>query len=399
MKRNSRKAWYSRGLAMASALGLLAGAVGAAQERGKSEVVSSAQAVTGVLDVSLMKEVAAAEQRALDWLAARQKADGSWSNPQFPALTALALWAFTDSDHPAKGKVVSNAVSFIKKYVQADGSIYATNVPGKGGGLANYNTAICMVALHKTGDPSLRQIVMNARKYVAASQHLQGYDMYTGGMGYDQATGRLYTDLSDSVMAFEAMRMTQAVEDTRPSGEKKVDLDWQAATQFLGRVQSKEDGGFGYRPDESKAGATTNKEGAVVLRSYASMTYAGLLSLVYAQVSKEDPRVQAAVSWAMKHWSLEENPGMGGQGLYYFYNILPKSLAAYGVEKVPVPGGAPISWREELAKKLLSLQKMEKDGSGQGYWLNENNRFWESDPVLVTSFSLIALEVAAGQAR
>ena len=44
-------------------------------------------------------------------------------------------------------------------------------------------------------------------------------------------------------------------------------------------------------------------------------------------------------------------------------------------------------WKKELSAKIVSLQRA--DGS----WANENNRFWESDPVLCTSFALLALEL------
>ena len=36
---------------------------------------------------------------------------------------------------------------------------------------------------------------------------------------------------------------------------------------------------------------------------------------------------------------------------------------------------------------LLDLQQ--SDGS----WVNRNNRWWEKDPVLVTAYALIALEI------
>jgi squalene-hopene/tetraprenyl-beta-curcumene cyclase len=44
-------------------------------------------------------------------------------------------------------------------------------------------------------------------------------------------------------------------------------------------------------------------------------------------------------------------------------------------------------------ERILSLQQA--DGS----WANANNRFWENDPVLATSYALLALEYALGIAR
>jgi squalene-hopene/tetraprenyl-beta-curcumene cyclase len=364
--------------------------------------LSSSQSITAQIDISLLNEARAVQRRGLEWLARSQKPDGSWSMPDFPALTALPLWAFAVSDHPDRARVISNAVHFILGYAQPDGGLYK-RTPGKGGGLANYNTALSMTALHMTRDPALAPVVLKARRFMAAAQHLEGDDIYRGGFGYDKASGRQYTDLSDSVIAMEAMRLTQSAEDLRPKGEARVDADWKAATQFLGRVQNtdaagtNDAGGFAYRPDESKAGSRTNEAGVVVLRSYGSMTYAGLLSLIYADVSRNDPRVQSAFKWAVNHWSLTENPGMGPEGLYYFYNIMAKSLSTFGQEAIPVKGGdKPVSWRSEMIRRLISLQRMETDGSG-GYWVNENNRWLENDKVLVTAYTLIALDAAIGE--
>jgi len=358
------------------------------------------QAIGGKVDLSTAKEADAAVTRALDWLATQQKTNGSWSEGSFPALTALPLWAFAMSDHPRKAEITARAAKFIMGCVQPDGGIYR-KIPGKGGGLSNYNTALCMVALHMLNDPQYTSVVLKARKFVAAGQHF-GSDVYEGGMGYDQSTGRAYADLSDSVIAYEAMRLTQGAEDLRDKSESHVDLDWEAAKRYLDRLQNKasagtnEAGGFAYRPDDSKAGSITNAQGAVVFRSYGSMTYAGLLSLIYADVKKNDPRVESAFDWAAKHWTLDENPGMGDEGLFYFYNILSKSLATYGRDSIPVKGKNPVFWRDALVKKLISVQKVDSK-TGHGNWVNKNNRFWEANDVLVTSYTLIALEVALGK--
>lgn len=352
---------------------------------------------TASVSESTKREAQAAINRGIDWLLKKQNPEGSWSNPEFPALTALPLWALARCGSENK-QAQDKAVKFILSNVHEDGSIFVEpQQKRKGGGLKNYNTALCMVALHATGRPEVIPVVQRARTFIAGGQHFGG-DVYEGGMGYDAENNQPYADLSNSYVGYEAMRLTQSVEDLRKQGDKQADLDWEAARKFIAQVQNSkpgdapsEQGGFAYSPTESKAGTYTNADGSVRFRSYGSMTYAGLLSFIYAEVDKGDKRVVSAYDWAAKNWTLEENPGMKQQGYYYFLNVLSKGLAAYGQDLIVLADGKKLNWREEVINKLINLQKVE---NGLGYWVNDANRWQEGDPVLVTSYALIALEIA-----
>ena len=357
----------------------------------------SAGGSDGVIGVSLRNEVNAAIARSLEWLVAQQKEDGSWSNRDFPALTGLPLKAFAQDPRAKKNPAAAKAVKYILSCVQKDGGIYKSVPDRKGGGLGNYNTAICMSALNALGDKSLLRTILDARTFVASSQY-QGADVYKGGFGYDKDTKRAYTDLLNTYYSVEAMVETAKVEDLRPKSEKRADIDWNETVKYIAKMQNKpksgkEDAwGFFYKPGESKAGSTTNEAGVVVFRSYGSMTYVGMLALIHANVSRDDVRVQSAFDWSSRHWSLKENPGMGAQGLYFFYNVLTKSLSAYGQDMVPLPDGSLVNWRIEVAKMLVSKQKIDAK-TGHGYWVNDSGRFWESDPVLVTAYAILALQL------
>jgi squalene-hopene/tetraprenyl-beta-curcumene cyclase len=52
--------------------------------------------------------------------------------------------------------------------------------------------------------------------------------------------------------------------------------------------------------------------------------------------------------------------------------------------------GRKVPWRREAASRLMDLQK--RDGS----WQNDNSRWWEKDPVLVTSYAVLSLEMIYG---
>jgi len=365
-----------------------------------AESIVSADGSPGVFDVSLQHELDAAVNRSLDWLAANQSPQGAWSNTNFPALTAFPLWAFARSEHPRRDAVIKQAVAFVLSCVRKDGGIYQVVNGVKGGGLSNYNTAICMTALHAVGNPELTPVVLKARAFIAGTQHV-GDDLYKGGFGYDKATNRAYADLMNTLYAMEAMRLTEGVEDSRPGG-KRVDIDWSSAVKFVEGMQNKpgsgvgQQGGFFYKPGESKAGTVTDAKGTVVFRSYGSMTYAGLLALVYARVDRDDVRVRSAFQWSADNWSLHENPGMGQQGMFFFYNVLSRALSAYGADLVPRGKNVYVDWRADLVEKLIALQRVDAK-TGGGYWINETGRFWEQDPVLDTAYSLLALLSAQGR--
>ncbi len=141
------------------------------------------------------------------------------------------------------------------------------------------------------------------------------------------------------------------------------------------------DGGGIYRPNESKAGEDEKGN----YRSYQSMTYAGLLSFIYANVDKHDKRVQAAVRWIGEHWDLTGNFPIGRQGLYYNYHTMAKALNAYGEKYITDKNGVKHDWYLELAQTLMKKQDRE------GYWVNDEDRWFEDNKVLVTCYSILAL--------
>ena len=193
---------------------------------------------------------------------------------------------------------------------------------------------------------------------------------------------------AERLAALDAMRRTEKAEDFRPKGEARADVDWEKAIKFVTRLQEKEGeraGGAAYNERTAQAGTATNKSGRVELRAYGSMSYAAVLSMCHAKLTRSDPRVKSALDYCSKFWTVDENPGMGNQGLYYYYDILSRALSVAGIVELEQPNGRKINWKNELAAKLLALQK--PDGS----WVNDNNRFWENDPVLVTSFAILTL--------
>ncbi len=349
--------------------------------------------------VSLKQEMRQAIARGNEWLASQQKPDGHWDDDGIPAFTALALTAAVrgpdfDFKKPLPEKI-DRGFNWMLAQQKEDGGIYNR-------GLGVYNTATAVTALVSAGRESFSPAIVKARKYLIDNQwdidkKQETDNKNDGGVGYGSHND--HTDLSNTYLAIEALALSKKIVEDGKFGEQP-DLDWDAAVTFLSRCQNlektndqewsssdaKNKGGFIYGPGESKAGEVTTEDGKVALRSYGSMSYAGLLSFIYAKLDKNDPRVKAVREWLAKNYTVTENPGLGAEGVYYYYQTMSKALNAANVNMLSLEDGKQADWRKDLGNKILSLQK------GDGSWVNDNGRFMESNPILVTAYTVLSLE-------
>ena len=340
--------------------------------------------------------------RGARFLYENQHAAGWWSNAELPAVTALALVALEMADvaklDAKYGSERRRALDFIAGSAKPDGSIHR-------GLLINYNTACSLMALSLADEPRFRPMIAKARAYIAGSQIDLGEkgrmdNPHDGGVGYNSKYD--HSDMNNTLMAVEAMRMSELAlrRPDKPDQKLEADLDWKALEHFLASCQNLPErsdnpnlsrapgnrGGFIYHPGESKAGEIVDEQTKrVALRSYGSISYAGMMSLSYARVGRDDERVKAVIDWLSRNYTLDENPGMGSEGVYYYYHLMAKALRAQGVAQLDGPGGKTIDWRKQLTVKLISLQK--PDGS----WQNPTKRWMEGDPNLATTYMLMAL--------
>lgn len=364
-------------LFLASILGsLLLPAAGQALEKAEPDLKSGA---------------AQAISRGLAFLDGQQKPEGFWSSREYPGLSALVVQGYlaAPSAEDRKRPAAAKALAYLRGNAKPDGGIYHER-------MGIYNTSICLTALLLAADPADRAIIDRAHQYLTGGQTKGAPNPASdGGFGYEIGGGKGggRADLDNTVFALEALKRYR---DAQQAREQKVDkdLDWEAAIGFVSRCQQlsshnrepwvsetpEEKGGFVYTP----SGEGDRGEGRT-LRSYGTMTYAGLLSFVYADLKANDPRVKAALDWISRRYTLEENPGQGTQGLYYYYHMMAKSLTAAGIDELETKNGKKTAWRTELTRKLLALQK--PDGS----WANTNGRWMEKDPNLVTAYCLLAL--------
>ncbi len=328
----------------------------------------------------------AVRAKAVQFLKLTQSTDGTWTTANVPGITALCVTSLLQSGVPADDPSVARGLKFLKSLVRDDGGIYHPQTQHR-----NYETSISVLALSAANkDGQHDNIIRKAENFLRGLQwdedeEQKPEDPGYGGAGYGK---HQRPDLSNTQFLLEALKT---------AGVKADDPAMQKALTFVARCQNLEtehnntpfaakidDGGFYYTPaagGTSQAGVDANGG----LRSYASMTYAGLKSMIYAGVKKDDPRVKAALTWITKHYSLRDNPGMGKQGLYYYYHTFAKTLSVLGLDKLKDADGKSHDWRAELVATLAKQQK------ANGSWINEADRWYEGDPNLVTAYGLLAL--------
>jgi squalene-hopene/tetraprenyl-beta-curcumene cyclase len=329
-------------------------------------------------------------QSGVDYLLKKAlQPDGSYSATPTtsPAVTALCVAGILRSGRSPDDPAVAKSLKYLEGFVQSDGGIYK-----KESTIQNYETSISIMAFVEANkDGRYTTLIKAAEKYVKSIQWgadgaIDQAAINYGGAGYGRSKNR--PDLSNTSMLLDALQA---------AGDSSEDEAVQRALVFVSRCQNLEseynttpfaakvnDGGFYYTiADGGTSVAGKTDDGG--LRSYGSMTYAGLKSMIYAGLKPDDKRVKAAVDWIKKNYSVSDNPGLAQRGVFYGYHTFSKALKMLGSDKIIDAKGTEHDWRAELLAELAKRQQ--EDGS----WVNTDKNFMEGDPNLVTGYVLLTL--------
>ena len=361
-------------------------------------------------------------------LVSAQRSDGWWSHYHVPlppapprpsvAVSALVAYALRRAE-PQLGELERARLGDLLDRLVAsrapDGGVID---PGHGVQHRAYASALTLLALHDAaGQPVERHAAAAAelRAWLAEAQvgeqHGVGVvDRRYGGWSYRDDYGpTLRTDVSTARFALQALADAGLAADA-PA--------WERAGAFLDLVQnhsllsaaddpqrkrerSLRDGGFSFTPLTSKAGRTL-LDGIVVGRSYGSATADGLIGLLAVRGidrrgsdkrrGLSDPAVEAALSWLVRHFSVSENPGFGGDpigwkdGLYFYYLAsLSQALHRAGVWSLEHEG-KPQVW----ARQLVTTLGFRHGERGRSFG-SDSGLMHEDLPAIAASFAVLAL--------
>lgn len=401
---------------------------------GACAVVLSAGTASAIDAAHKAKADALAAKAESFLLAHQDKATGGWSvpeapkadpgkpeaqapsQPHMPGITGLVLRGLVMNPKMSHDDLaITSGVKYLLSHQQPDGGIYDRAAPA-------YNTSLAISALSQIKQPYAQDAVKPALKFLrhlqwgeeadgvvggkeAAKPVTKDHPFY-GGVGYGRS-GR--PDTSNLNMFMDALQ-DAGVPSTDPAVQRA--LVFLSRTQMLDEVNDmpyadgSRQGGFVYstaenaesidkRAGQSQAGTMeeTLSDGTTAsrLRAYGSMTYAGFKSYAYAKLDRDDVRVTSALGWIKSNYTVDENPGMGSEGQYYYYLTFSRALAAWGEAGFDVKVNEGVQrrdWANDLVDKLETLQEPD------GQFRSVNKRWMEDNPVLITAYSLIALREA-----
>jgi squalene-hopene/tetraprenyl-beta-curcumene cyclase len=333
--------------------------------------------------------------KAITYLRSSQNADGSWGTPpRNRGVTGIVVTGMLQT-----GKVtpddptVAKALKFIESLINTK----AGHIAGQDATvqLQNYVTSVNVMALQAANKPEkYKSVVGDAVKFLKKLQWdeeegKKADDDYYGGAGYDS---RERPDLSNTQFFLDALK---------EAGVSSDDPAMKKALLFVSRCQNLKsefndrpwagkinDGSFIYSAAGGGQTKTTDDPNAP-LTGYGSMTYAGIKSMIYCGVGKDDERYKKALEWIGKNYTVDANPGMPPDraewGLYYYYHTMAKTFEVMGLTEFSDAAGKKHDWKVDLTSALAKRQK--SDGS----WANAKDRWMEGDPNLVTGYALMTL--------
>jgi squalene-hopene/tetraprenyl-beta-curcumene cyclase len=334
-------------------------------------------AAAGSLSPATRQKLMDSLARGAAYVKQQQKPDGTWENhPGVTAMVAAALLREPGVSKDEAMRTVGKTLDYLHGLAKPDGGIYVKDIP-------HYITATAIMALVAGERATDKPLIEKGRRYLAEhildeGEGVKPSDKFYGGLGWGGTSDGGRADIISLEYGLRAMK---------EGGTAPNDPAWDKAIKFLQRTQNfpelndqgvkDDDGGFMYYPGYSQAGET---------RSYGAATYAGIMSYTWANVKKDDRRVQAVMHWIRDNYTVDENPGLGQKTVYYYYMVFAKALQAIGESTITDAKGVRHNWREDLAKKLIALQHPE------GYWVNTVPDEMQDNKVLVTCFTMMAIE-------
>lgn len=331
------------------------------------------------LDARQREAVDRAIERACDWIRTRQREDGSFecsSSEVCPvAVGALALWALASaSEREADLDAAARASRFLLLHAQPDGGVYDA-----ARGLHVYTSGVAARALEAFAARRPSEEIDLAWRRAALFA-------YREGIPESAADESPEAGLGSAAGGEEARRILDSRADLSEEQRRALEFLARARGEGTPRALLRT-----RRPDWAPPDA-----------SIGDFTYEDVLPIVYRELSPEQQLALRARNAIRASYTLQRNPDLtrrfgptgfqqGQQGIYYYYLLVTRTLSTFGSPVLELQSGERRDWVRELSARLLSLQLED------GRWENGADRWWESEPLVVTAYSVLALDLCREQ--
>jgi hypothetical protein len=341
-----------------------------------------------------LEELDKAAVAGIHYLESQRHADGSWHSETYGALrsgtavTSLSLYALATAKQAGlkvSDDIVASATKWLVKSIHEKGYLSHSDGPD----YPTYATAMFLEAdrMAKLGltEAQRRAMIEHlcasqlglTHEIPEASPDFGGWDLQGWSIEPRETRG---SNISVTASVLEAL--------SHDESQASVLARSRAAKWLQGCVQPK-DGGLHFHPavehEGNKAGWTD--EAKQLPRSYGTATADGIRCWLALQTAADHAEFRAAVAWIGAHHNAKQVPGFESevedigwrQGLrFYYYYAAAKSLSALSPDT-----------RTSIGASLRSV--LIEDQKPDGRWENDNARMREDDPLIATSFALIAL--------
>ena len=307
-----------------------------------------------------------AVDRALDWLARHQEADGRWSTRKTesahdwdPGVTGLATLAFLGAGHTEKvGKYKENvkrAITWILSQQRDDGAIGSNPMWTDHGGGYGYHHSICGLALAEAaGMARVPETTKAAQKAVNYSCEKHQWGEGSDKLGWRYQPKAAKGDISN--VGWFVMQLKSA----KVAG---LAVDWASIEGAIKFVASCEEPAANIKKEDEGYDNGRHRYKYMPDTTYGpSETAIGVLCRLFTGTKPEECR--GSGMWLVKHdtpaWRKDLGPAFNGHTMPFYYTY-------YGTLCLFQLGGDDWKkWNEGLQAMLLPNQR--KDGDFAGSW-------------------------------
>ena len=306
------------------------------------------------------KEVDVAIQKALKFLASKQKKSGAWvidSTGESSAATSLAVMSFMAAGHvPGEGpygEAIERGIKWVVDHQQKNDLLVAKKSRGPmySHGISSLMLAEAIGMMKKEDSKKVRKTLERAIRVILESQNMPKSDRHKGGWRYN-ITSR-DSDLSATGWQLLALRAAKDVGCDVPADA--IDR----AVKYVKKCSVSKNRGFGYQPG---SGSSPTRAGTGIL----------CLEICGKHHSKE---AMGAADY------LISRPLRSSES-YFFYGVY-----YTGVGMFKIGGKHWDATKKHLTKLLLTSQK--KDGS----WFAKREDERRNGRVYCTSLAILSLSV------